>query len=60
MKKQFTSSSWLDQIELDKFKQSYENAILQKKDTFYYRGAHFLVPFAKYVIEYLETIKPKK
>ncbi len=40
---------------LKKFKAAYQKAIEEKKDTFLFDGDEFLVSYAKYVIEYLES-----
>ena len=40
---------------LEEFKKVYENTKKELKDDFFFKGHLFLVSYAKYLIEYLET-----
>lgn len=37
-------------------KRAYNKAVKEKKDDFLYKGRPFLVAYAKYLLEYYETI----
>ena len=41
------------------FKKKYEEAKAKKKDTFMFEGTIIDIGYAKYALEYLETITPK-
>lgn len=43
---------------LERFKQAYDVARVAAKDTFMFDGNEFVVSYAKYLIEYLETKLP--
>lgn len=43
---------------LERFKQAYELAAVQGKDTFVFDNNEFVVGYAKYLIEYLESQLP--
>lgn len=40
---------------LERFKKEYQKAVAAKTDTFIFDGNEFVVSYAKYLIEYLET-----
>jgi hypothetical protein len=40
---------------LERFKKEYQKAVAAKKDTFVFDGNEFVVSYAKYLIEYLES-----
>lgn len=42
---------------IDEFKKLYDKAVKEKKEVFVFHGADVLVTYAKYVIEYLDSIK---
>jgi hypothetical protein len=47
--------------DLPKFKMIYERACKDKQESLFFKGKEFIVPYAKYVIEYLESkFKPTK
>ena len=46
----------LDAIQLKQFKDKYNKAIKDESESFRFIGQLVYVPFAKYVIEYNETI----
>jgi len=48
------------EIELKRFKKHYEKAVLNKRTRFSFDGQPVLVAFAKYYIEYLETVVQKR
>ena len=43
--------------DLPKFKKSYDLAVDGKKEIFIFKGSEVLTTYAKYVIEYFETLK---
>jgi len=47
-------------INLDHFKIDYNKAIEEGKETFTYEDEEFVVGYAKYLIEYLESLKIDK
>jgi len=48
------------EITLKELKEKYEEAVQDKKNTFYLGDAVVLVDYAKYLIEYLESLKKNK
>jgi hypothetical protein len=45
---------------LDQFKSDYINAVKEGKDVFIFEGSEVLVSFARFVIEYFDTIVNQK
>ena len=45
----------LIQIKLSGLKRAYKKAIIEKKEMFRYKECDFLVSYAKYLIEYLQS-----
>lgn len=49
-----------DLDKLQELKSSYENAVRENRDSFWFDNKQLLVSYAKYLIEYLEyQLKPK-
>lgn len=46
--------------DLPKLKKEYKKAVAEGKESFTFKGGELLTDFAKYCIEYLEGLKPKK
>lgn len=44
---------------ISKFKESYNLALVQKKEIFIFEGSEVLTSFAKYVIEYFDNLSKK-
>lgn len=42
------------------FKEKYLSAIKERRGSFFFQGSEFLVDYARYVIEYLESTNLKK
>jgi len=47
--------NWTPEM-LRRFKMAYKDAVAAKKDTFLFDGNEFVVSYAKYLIEYLDSI----
>jgi hypothetical protein len=44
-----------DRAKLERLKTAYQNALKDKAETFWFEGKEYLVSYARYLIEYLET-----
>lgn len=44
------------EIKLSELKEAYNNALLDNKESFIFKGNELLVDYAKYVIEFMESI----
>ena len=54
--KEITMDMTFNEERLDNLKIAYDRAVDADKEDFWFEDAHFLVTYAKYVIEYLEQI----
>ena len=48
-----------DIVARERFRAAYAKAVLKEQSVFVFDGAEFYVPYAKYVLEYLDLMREK-